>query len=503
MTAERRRRWGLIASLIAALLIGTFLGAAVTSNGTTPRAAETEASAASGTAGTPLAREVDDIGRLTFAPIIKKALASVVNVSAAKVVRSEGLPAPFFDSPLFREFFDPRGRFFDGPRERRSQSLGSGVIVRPNGYVLTNNHVVDGAEEIEVQLQDGRSFQAEVVGTDPPTDLAVLKVDASELPAMELGHSASVEVGDLAFAIGNPFGVGQTVTMGIVSAVGRGNLGIVDYENFIQTDASINPGNSGGALIDATGALIGINTAIVSRGAQGNQGVGFAIPIDLARDVMEQILTGGHVVRGWLGVTIQEVTPELAKSFDLDEARGALVGEVTPGSPAAEAGIEPGDVIVRIDDAPVENVRSLRLAVAGRSPESTVKLTLVREGRERTLSVTLGELPDELQPPSSESGTSSFLEDVQVRELTPPLRRQLGLEEDVEGVLVAHVGPGGSAEEAGLRRGDVIVSVNRRPVHSVEALRSVVAGADGDLLLLVHRRGAKLFLVVEKEDDPR
>jgi serine protease Do len=284
--------------------------------------------------------------------------------------------------------FGPHGL----PRERREQGLGSGVIVSTEGYILTNNHVVEGASEIKVHLHDRREFKALVVGTDPQTDIALLKIDATNLPALTLGDSSKLRVGEFVLAIGNPFGVGQTLTMGVVGATGRGGLNIEEYEDFIQTDASINPGNSGGALVNVAGELIGINTAIISRGG-GNQGVGFAVPINMARYVMEEILKRGKVVRGWMGMTIQEVTPDIARAFNLAEARGAMVADVMPDSPAARAGIMTGDIIVEINGERVADSRALRLKVAQMSPGTSVTLKLLRPDGEREVKLMLGELP--------------------------------------------------------------------------------------------------------------
>lgn len=490
------KRAAVVGGFALALMAGAFFGALTTSfveigNAEPPRAVEPAKGADLGGEG------------LTFAPAVEAALPAVVNIATAKSAPSASELSPFFNDPFFRDFFGHRfPEPFRAPRPRREESLGSGVIVREDGYILTNNHVVEGAEEIEVALIDKRTFSATVVGTDPRTDLAVLQVEADALPTVELGESGSVEVGDLALAIGNPFGVGQTVTMGIVSAVGRGNLGIVDYEDFIQTDASINPGNSGGALVDTQGRLIGINTAIIARGAQGNQGIGFAIPIDMARAVMDQILDTGRVVRGWLGVSIQEITPELAKAFELDARDGALVAEVVPDSPAAAAGLEAGDVIVEVDGEPVEDVRELRLRIAGTPPETRIALTVVRRGERVELDATLGELPEELsrEPLGAGDDDGALLSDIEVRDLDPEVRRQLRIAPDVEGVLVTAVAPGGPADDAGLMRGDVIVAINRELVGSVARFRELAAQVRGESVLLrVHRRGSSLFLVVERE----
>jgi serine protease Do len=333
----------------------------------------------------------------SFAPVVKNAQPAVVSIASTKVVKISGDEgaAPFFDDPMFRRFFGDGPQDRSGkPREQREHGLGSGVIVSPDGYILTNNHVIEGANEINVYASDKREMKARVIGADPKTDIAVVKVEAKNLPTLPFADSSQAQVGDIALAIGNPFGIGQTVTMGIISATGRGDLGIEDYEDFIQTDAAINPGNSGGALINANGQLIGVNTAILS-GAGGNQGVGFAVPSNLARAVMNQLLRNGKVVRGYLGVMIQPVTPEIAKALNLPDARGALVGEVTPGGPAAKAGLAPGDCIVELNGQRVDDSRELRLKTGELAPGSNVRLKLIRDGNPREVSITLGELPNE------------------------------------------------------------------------------------------------------------
>ncbi len=432
-----------------------------------------------------------------FRPVVQKAQPAVVNVSTTKIIKTEQFgPSPFFSNPFFRDFFGP-GWEFDIPRERRENSLGSGVIVSADGYILTNDHVVSGAEEIIVSLSDKREFKAKVVGTDPKTDIAVLKVDATGLAYLPLGDSSTVGVGDIVLAMGNPFGVGQTVTMGIVSATGRGGLGIETYEDFIQTDAAINPGNSGGPLVNVRGEVIGINTAIISRSG-GYQGVGFAVPSNMARDVMQQIIEKGRVIRGWLGVTIQPVTSKEAKVLGLAEAHGALVGDVEPGSPAAKAGVERGDVIVAMNDEKIEDTRELQLKVAKAGPGKRVNLKVIRNGSEKVVPVTLGELPEERQRASAESGRMSALEGVDVDELTPQVARQLGLPPQTFGVVITAVRPGSPADEAGLRRGDVIQEVNRRAVNSVSTFEQAVRAAGSDpVLLLVNRGGSTRFVVVE------
>ncbi len=296
----------------------------------------------------------------SYAPVVKEVLPSVVNISSSKVVKAsaEGMEQLQMD-PMFRQFFGQGG--MDVPKDRREKALGSGVIVSPEGYILTNNHVVEGATDVKITLSDKREFQARIVGTDPKTDVAVLKIDASNIAPLTIGDSSKVEVGDVAIAIGDPFGVGQTVTKGIISAKGRGGLGIEDYEDFLQTDAPINPGNSGGALVNDRGELIGINTAIISHGSGGSQGIGFAVPANLARQVMDQILKNGKVVRAYLGILPQDVTPSMAKAFGQKEATGIVVGDVTPSSPAQESGIQRGDIILELNGKPIADSNQLRM----------------------------------------------------------------------------------------------------------------------------------------------
>lgn len=431
-----------------------------------------------------------------FRPVVKKALPAVVSISSSKIVRERRFaPSPFFE-PFFWDFFGFGDRFGE-PRERREQGLGSGVIFRPDGYIVTNEHVIRGAEEIKVFLADKREFSAKVIGEDQKTDIAVLKVEAKDLPYLPLGDSSTVEVGDIVLAMGNPFGIGQTVTMGIVSATGRGGFGIEDYEDFIQTDAAINPGNSGGALVDAAGQFIGINTAIISRSG-GNQGIGFAVPTMMAKPVIEQLIQKGKVTRGWLGVVIQPVNAATAKAFGLDQPRGALVGDVDPDGPAAKAGLQRGDVIVKLNGTPVEETRDLRNRIALTAPGTAVKLTIIRDGKPRDVEVKLGELP-ERQERARRSGDSwRPLDGVDVQDLTPRIAAQLGLPRDASGVVVTQVNPASPAAEAGLRRGDLIVEVNRRPVASVSAFeRAIREAGDGPLLLLVNRGGSTMYVVIE------
>ena len=321
-----------------------------------------------------------------FSAIVKPALPAVVGISSSKMVKTPTNAQPFLNDPFFRQFFGDPGDQNQNrkPRTEREQSLGSGVIVTSDGYILTNNHVVDGASDIKVTLNDRRELKAKVVGTDPNTDVAVLKIEANDLPSLAIGDSAKVEVGDVVFAIGDPFGIGETATMGIVSATNRGlGSAIEDYEDFIQTDAAINHGNSGGPLVDLHGNLIGINTAILPGNGGGNQGIGFAIPINMAHDVMDQLIAHGKVIRGYLGIHIENLTPTLAKSFGLQDSNGALVGDVSSDGPGAKAGLKRGDVITALNGQKVQGVNDLRLRVSQTAPGTNVQLNVVREGQQK------------------------------------------------------------------------------------------------------------------------
>ncbi len=432
----------------------------------------------------------------SFAPVVKKAQPAVVNISTTVVRRTRGTDMPDF----FEYFFGPG---FRPPREQRGQSLGSGVIVRPDGYLLTNAHVVEGATDIRVSMADRREYKAQLVGSDPQTDIAVLKIEGSGFPTIPFGDSNRIEVGDIVLAIGNPFGIGQTVTMGIIGAVGRSGLNIEAYEDFIQTDAAINPGNSGGALINTRGELIGINTAIISRSG-GNQGIGFAVPVNMARNVMDQIIKSGKVVRGYMGAGIQDVTADLAKGFGLKQPSGVAITQVEPNSPAEKAGLKAGDIVTALNGTPVKSANELRLRISQTAPGTTVKLGVVREdGSTAELPVTLAQLPsrDERGGPSQSSrrgGRGGAMEGVEVEELTPRVARQLGIPRDVTGVVVADVDPSSPAAAAGLRPGDVIQRVNRQPVESVADFNRLVRQAEGKpVLLLVNRGGRTAFIVVE------
>jgi serine protease Do len=449
-------------------------------------------------------------GIVSFAPIVSRATPAVVSISSARIVRAGergGGRVPQIP-PEFREFFGfgDRSPFGGGPpEERRQEGMGSGVVVTSDGYLLTNNHVVEDASEVTVILSDRREFRAKIVGTDPQTDIAVLKIDASALPHLPMSDSSRVRVGDLALAIGNPFGIGQTVTMGIIGATGRA-VGIGaegSYEDFIQTDAAINPGNSGGALINTRGELIGINTAIISRGSGGNQGVGFAVPINLARSVMDQIVKTGKVTRGWVGVGIQPMTPSLARAFGMKEPLGVVVTEIQPNSPASKAGINSGDVITAINGDPIKDLNAFRLKVASTPPGTDVKLRLWRDGKEREVALTLGELPSQRAAGDTaapgEGTESRSLTGVSVEPLTPQLARQLELPQTATGVVVTDVSQASPAFAAGLRPGHLIEEVNRKKVTTVaEFERAVAAAGKEPVLLLVRRGGVTQFIAVEQ-----
>jgi len=447
----------------------------------------------------------------SFAPVVKKVAPGVVKVTTSVKMHNTGFSGspggPGMDD-FFRRFF---GDDFDGRNDGRNQrrnfsprqmGVGSGVIATKDGYILTNNHVVDGAEEVNVTLQDGREFTAKVIGRDPKSDIAVIKVDANDLPAVPIADSEKVEVGDVVLAIGNPFGIGQTVTTGIVSATGRGNMGL-DYEDFIQTDAAINPGNSGGALVDAEGRLIGINTAILSRSG-GNQGIGFAIPANMAREVMTSLVKDGRVTRGFLGVMIQDISPALAKKFNLKDRTGALISDVTPKSPAEKAGLESGDVVLEFNGKKVTDTRHLKLEVANVKPGDTVPVKVLRDDATKTLQVKVKEMPgaeefSKADRHSNNSDDTGTLNGVGVTDLDNSARREFELPDNVRGVVVTEVQPDSPAAEAGLKRGDVIQEINRKPVKTAaEAVRLTEKVDDKTTLLRVWRNGGSHFVVVDE-----
>ncbi len=439
-----------------------------------------------------------------FAEIAKAVTPAVVNITASSKGMRSGGPDP--RDPM-EEFFGfpfpgrPHGPFQPGdqqePNGRHGSGMGSGVIVSPDGHILTNNHVVEGAGELAVTLPDKREFKAKVIGADPKTDLAVIKVEARDLPYVSWGDSSKLRVGDYVLAVGNPFGLNSTVTLGIVSALGRGRMGITQYEDFIQTDAAINPGNSGGALVNTSGELVGINTAIVSQ-TGGYQGVGFAVPVSMAKPIYESLAATGKVVRGYLGVGIQDLTQELAKSFELKQPSGALVSDVAEDSPAEKAGLKQGDVIVGFQGSPIEDAVTLQRQVTRTPVGAKATVTVVRNGHEMDLSVTVGEQPGPVKVAGADQTREHALAGLEVQSLDQRTARELGLGTRAQGVVVVNVAPDSLAERAGVMPGDVIREINRQPVKSVrdyEKLASSLKKEQG-ALLLVNRRGASLFITV-------
>src|SRR5437867_3341539 len=438
-----------------------------------------------------------------FSAVADRVTPAVVHVSTVQKKGAAG--APEENPERFREFFGDEfyDRYFRRRPREDARATGSGVLVDPKGYILTNNHVIENAQDIIVRLSDQRKFTAKLVGRDPKTDIAVLKVDSPRpLPAAEIGDSDHLRVGQWAIAIGNPFGLDRTVTVGIISATARTRVGVTQYDNFIQTDASINPGNSGGPLLNIDGKVIGINTAIVAAG----QGIGFSIPINQARDVMQQLIARGRVVRGWLGIVIQDLTDQLAGSFGVKEGAGVLVAEVMKGSPADVAGLRAGDVVVELGGAPIKEVPDLQRRIAAVKPGQTMKLTVIRERKPVAVSVKIGEMPADEPVVAEAPGTDEWGLSVELLTGDAALRLDLPVS---RGLLVTDVQPGSPAEKAGLRRGDVILEVARRaaddPANLYRALGALKPGES--VLIYVHRAGgssggANQFLVMERSRKP-
>ena len=429
----------------------------------------------------------------SFSQLAKNASPSVVNISTVKVVKGGGqVPLPFGPNDPFREFFE---RFFGdrAPRDFKQRSLGTGFIIDKEGFILTNNHVVEGTDAITVTLADKREFVAKIIGRDPKTDLALIRIQSDQaLPALTLGDSDKLEVGDWVMAIGNPYGLGHTVTAGIVSAKYR-QIGAGTYDNFIQTDASINPGNSGGPLLDITGEVIGVNTAIFSQSG-GSVGIGFAIPINMAKDLLPQ-LKKGKVVRGWLGVVIQQVTSELKDKLKLSTEKGALVADVVEGGPADKAGIERGDVIVTFDGKDVSESDDLPYIVASTPIGKTVTVEVIRKGQRKSIQVEIGELAEEEKPQVASEARPNL--GLTVREITPELARNFGLSE-TSGVVIVEVQPNSPAQEAGLAPGDLIFEIDQVEVKDLEQFNKMTEDykAGDTILFLIERRGSTLFLTL-------
>lgn len=442
-------------------------------------------------------RQIMETGR-AFSEIAGAVSPAVVNISTTKVVKRD--PAPFSDDPffdLFRPFND-----FGTPKKWKERSLGSGVVVSADGYIITNNHVVEKADEIKVTLVDKRAFKGRIVGADPKADIAIIRIDANNLPVLKWGDSEKLQVGEFVLAIGSPYGLNNTVTMGIISAVGRANVGIADYEDFIQTDAAINPGNSGGPLVNIRGELIGINTAIFSR-TGGYQGIGFAVPSNMVRLVMDQLLQNGKVTRGWIGVTIQELTPELAQEFGLKRTGGALISDVAKDSPAARAGVMRGDIVIEFNGKEVKDVSSLRNMVAQSKTGTQITMKILRGGREFLVKIGILELPREVAEAvperSSDDPEAKVLTGLSVMDLSKEIVKQLGFSKDEKGVVVVKVEPGSSADEAEIKKGDIIKEMNKKEITGLEDFNRTAAKIkkNESVLLFVNRSGKRFYAILK------
>ena len=505
MSSTRWPRWKNLGLLGA----GTLLGASLTCARTAPPEDHADRSPAS-VAGAlfaaqpAFARAVADGQATTLADIAERVVPSVVNLSAQRTAPKSPERDPMMEDPLFREFFGPGGPW-EVPPDGEARSLGSGVVIGTDGVILTSAHVVEGAAQVEVTLHDGRELEATVVGSDPQTDLAVIRLKGeppSGLTPIRFGDSTRLRLGDVVLAIGNPFGVGQTVTMGIVSATGRTRVGIVEYEDFIQTDAAINPGKSGGALINMRGEMVGINTAILSRSG-GYQGIGFATPTAMAAPVLRSLLEHGRVTRGWLGVTIQEVDRDMAEALDLPPNRGIVVADVTPGGPGARAGLRRGDVIQTLDGELIRSSPRFRNRVASLAPGSTIQLEVLRDGAVRRIAVRLGTLPgtkaEVSRRPASggatEANEEGLLSGITVTDLTPRARRRIELPRRFRGgVVITAVEPGSSAESMGLAVGDVLLEVDRKPIGSSADFQRRARQLGDAVIVLIYRGDTSLYL---------
>jgi Do/DeqQ family serine protease len=444
------------------------------------------------------------VANSSYSPIVERVEPAVVTIRVEK--RAQMVPTDQQDpDDLLRQFFGgqqmPRGQRapHGAPRGGVQRGLGSGVIVTSDGYILTNNHVVDGTDKVQVELPDSRTFAAKVIGTDPASDVAVVKIDATNLPTLTIGDSDAVKVGDVVLAVGNPLGVGETVTSGIISAKGRQTDGSDGYQDFLQTDAAINHGNSGGALVNTAGQLIGINSQILSP-SDGNIGLGFAIPSNMAKNVMDQLVKGGVVHRAKLGVTIQSISPDMATALNLSSTHGALVSSVEEGGPAAKAGLKQGDVITHYNGKVVTDNNQLRNVVAATTPGTTVPVEILRDGKAETLHATVGELAPAKGERASRSDDRSEggKYGMSVQPLTPDVADQIGVPRSTQGVVVAGVDPDGIAADSQVQEGDVIEKVNGKTVTTVDALRSALDANSGKpSVLLVHRKDATIFLTLK------
>ncbi len=423
---------------------------------------------------------------------------AIVNISTSRTIKVSGGADPF-DDPFFRRFFGDNFKHPKQQKEQKSVGLGSGVIVSPDGYIITNYHVVKDAEEIKVLLSDRKQYDGKVIGSDPKTELSIVKIEATGLPTVSWGNSDQLQVGEVVLAVGNPYGLNQTVTMGIVSALGRANVGIADYEDFIQTDAAINPGNSGGALVNVKGELVGINTAIFSTSG-GYQGIGFAIPSNMVKSVMDSLIKKGKVVRGWLGVSIQPITPELAKQFGLKDDVGALVGDVTENSPAEKAGLKRGDVIREYDGKKIEEPNILRNMVANTTPGEEHQVKVIRNNQTLTIKITIGELPVEAQEEIVSGDYENVMKGVTVQDLTPQIAQKLKIPDRIKGVIISDIAEE-SAATGILAPGDVIQEINRKKTSDAKSYEEVISRIkkDEDVLLLIYRRGTSIFITLSQK----
>ncbi|HLY59724.1 MAG TPA: DegQ family serine endoprotease [Terriglobia bacterium] len=422
---------------------------------------------------------------------------AIVSIQSTQVVKVQ--QSPMFNDPLFRQFFG--NAFPNVPREQKEHALGSGVIVTPDGYIVTNNHVIKNASDIEVKLADTRTFKGKVVGSDPLTDVAVVKIDAHNLKTASVGDSSTLHVGDIVMAFGDPFGFDFTVTRGAVSALGRQAPEANMVANYIQTDAAINPGNSGGPLVNVHGQVVGINTWIVPGSGPGGEGasigIGFAVPSNTVRQVMEGLVKNGKVTRGWLGVGVNVLTPDLARQFNIPDTSGALVEQVTPDSPADKAGVKQGDVIRKMDGQAIADSTQLTGLVTNLAPGQVVTLEVVRDGKPMTIRITLAERPNDLSASNSPGGLSQgALRGIAVQALTPSLRQELGLSARVTGVVISQIDPNSPAAQAGVQEGDVIESINRQAVNSVPEFDRLARSAKGQVLVYINRQGSGGFLTI-------
>ncbi|MBI5100831.1 MAG: DegQ family serine endoprotease [Nitrospirae bacterium] len=421
---------------------------------------------------------------------------AIVNISTTRTVKIQGGMDPF-DDPFFRRFFGDNFGRQRQPKERKSGGLGSGVIISSDGYIVTNYHVVKDADEIKVTLSDKREFRGKIIGSDPKTEISIIRIDAKDLSTVTWGNSDTLQVGEIVLAVGSPYGLNQTVTMGIVSAIGRANVGITDYEDFIQTDAAINPGNSGGALVNVRGELVGINTAIYSTSG-GYQGIGFAIPSNMIRSVMDSLVNKGKVVRGWLGVSIQKVTPELSKQFSSKDESGVLVSDTIENGPAEKAGVKRGDIIVEYDGKRVEEPYQIRNMVAGNAPGEEHTLKVLRDGKPLTIKIVIGELPADMQ--AETDVTQNIFKGIGVQDITPDLSKKLNIPVRIKGVIVTDVDENSPAAGV-LAQGDIIQEVNRKKVSSVKDFQEITSKLkkDEDLLILIFRNGSSAFVTISNK----